>query len=142
METTATTAPGVSAILPDLASHAPNPPLPVLDAAQASRLNPTAFVERIIWGWKRDSDQPALHRLVYFGGRHVLDATGTWIENPFLFYAHWGTAEALAPVIAQLNDPARLGPFAATTEFATLPLGGGQVLIRILSGRPTPEDLD
>lgn len=109
MESTRTISPGLQAMLTDLLTRAPNPPQPVLNPAQAGGLNPTAFVERIIWGWKRDWDQPELHRLVYFGGRHVLDKGGTWIENPFLFYAHWGDAAALAPARAQLEGPAHLG---------------------------------
>ncbi len=142
MQTTRTVSPDVQAILTDLMARSPNPSVPVLDPTEATTLNPIAFVERIIWGWKRDWDQPGLHRLVYFGGRHVLDDTGTWIENPFLFYAHWGDAAALAPVIAQLEGAAHLGPFAATTDFEVVPLAEGQTLVRIISGRPTPEDLD
>jgi NAD-dependent SIR2 family protein deacetylase len=125
-----------------ITSRTPNAPVPVLDAAQAATLNPAGFVERIIWGWKRDSPDPALSRLVYFGGRHVLDSTGTWIDNPFLFYAHWGDAAALAPLAAAVREPLPPGPFAATTDFEVIPTGPDRVLVRILSGRPTPEDLD
>src|SRR5205085_1715665 len=53
----------VGVIPADVGTRPPNPPVPVLDAAGAATLDPRAFVEPIIWGWKRDWPQPALHRL-------------------------------------------------------------------------------
>ncbi len=131
--------------VPDnLLSRSANPPVQVLDPGEASHLNPDAFVERIIWGWKRDSEHPKLSRTVYFGGRHVLSDSGTSIENPFLFYVHWGEDEAMRPVVQQLEGPGPdpSDPLAANSKFEVLHPEEGITLARIISGWPTPEDLD
>lgn len=124
-----------------LTSRVDNPHVRVLDARQAADLNPQALVEQIIWGWKRDADSPRLSRTIYFSGKYTLDRGGTWVESPFLFYAHWGAAEEMQPVVAQLQRKSH-GPIAERSEFEVLHPSANTTLVRIISGKPTREDCE
>jgi NAD-dependent SIR2 family protein deacetylase len=125
----------------DLESRAPNPSLPLLDPLETASLDPRGFVERIIWGWKRDSASPRLTRLIYFSGRQKWDESGLRLDDAFLFYAHQGEKAAMEPLLAPIEGRRLSGPFAATTRLDVLDRGAGQRLLRIVSGRPTGRDL-
>lgn len=130
----------IEVIPSDLDSREPNTAVKVLASTEVAELNPHGFVESIIWGWKRDQLTPRLSRTIYFSGRHVLDSEGTWIENPFFFYAHWGTEEVMEPVAAQIKAK-YCGSLATTSDFEVLRPSLKTTLVRITSGKPTKEDL-
>ncbi len=132
----------IHTILPDLDKRTPNPDVEVLSAGELARLNPLLFVEPIIWGWKRDSEPPRLSRLVYFSARHVRHPLGTRLVNPFFFYAHWGSRDALAPLIDRLPPEGAGGLLGETTSVEVHEVGPETMMLRIISGRPGREDLD
>lgn len=131
-----------SIIPEDINSRPVNAEVGVLDAAEASALDPDGFVEPILWGWKRDAEQPDLSRTVYFSARHVRCGSGTHLEHPFLFYSHWGPEAMMAPLVAHLagNQPQSSPPLHADFEILT-PVPGITHL-RIISGRPQAGDMD
>lgn len=114
----------------------------MLGAGELAGLDPLLFVEPIIWGWKRDSEAPRLSRLVYFSAKHVAHSMGTRLVNPFFFYAHWGSRDALAPLIDQLPPEGASGLLGDTTSVEVREVAPETVLLRIISGRPAGEDLD
>jgi hypothetical protein len=118
-----------------------NPPLRLLDAARAQTLDSRGFVEKIAWGWKRDSVHPSISRMIFFGGRHVRRPDGTWLEHPFLFYDHSGPVDALQPVADQLTGPRRPTRFSAQTDFLVTRPSAGTLRVNIVSGTPSATDL-
>lgn len=125
----------------DLESRPQNPALPLLEPSAAASLNPLGFVERIIWGWKRDSESPTLSRLIYFGGRLERGEAGLHLEDSFLFYSHWGDPEAMEPVIRQTEGPEPTGRLAEALTVEVLEPAADLRMLRIVSGRPTGGDL-
>lgn len=129
----------IGVIPASIVSRIPNPALHVLNASQAADLNPHSFIDSILWGWKRDNEKPRLSRLIYFSGNHTWDTKGTWVENPFLFYAHWGEEEAMESVVSQLQEEFH-GSFVETTSFEVLHPAPKTTLVRIISGKPDAEN--
>jgi NAD-dependent SIR2 family protein deacetylase len=125
----------------DLEPRPQNPAILLLEPAATVDLNPLGFVERIIWGWKRDSASPRLSRLIYFGGRLKRREAGLHLEDSFLFYTHWGEPEAMEPVIRQIDGRGPTGRLGDALTVEALEPTGGWRMLRIVSGRPTGRDL-
>jgi hypothetical protein len=126
---------------PDLESRPASLPLQLLEPAATAGLSRLGFVERIIWGWKRDSDDPRLSRLIYFSGRQRWDEQGYFLEDPFLFYAHWGDPALMAPLLDTVRGLEPHGRYAGQTTVERIEPAPGTRMLRIVSGRPTGRDL-
>jgi len=124
----------------NIENRAAGKPVDLLSAEESSKLNPAGFVESIVWGWKRDQEQPRLSRTIYFSGRLALSDTGVQIESPFFFYAHWGNADMMQPVVAQVAAISGWTDNGSAACEALHP-APGILLIRIIAGRPQPSDI-
>ena len=119
-----------------------NPIVRVVGAERIREITLDAFVESIVWGWKRDTLSPPHSRLVYFSAQHRHTPHYTYLESPFFYYSHAGPTNAMSSIEADLASASVPTAFRPSTQLNVLQPDDGTTIVTIVSGRPTAADIE